>query len=101
MPAFQETTMPDNLPPHNRTESLPRADVSAERSPADLLMDEIRSTRLAWLLCEAGKLPIDHAADAKHLWNLFDKISAPPDIGEVEDEQQARRALRLMEDALT
>jgi hypothetical protein len=54
------------------------------------------------LLSKAGKVPINHAAEAKNLWNLFDKrIGAPPDIGEVKDEQQARRALRLMEDALT
>jgi hypothetical protein len=96
--------MSDDLSPDNRTESLPheQAEVRATRSPAELVIDEIRSTRLAWLLCEAGKLPIVYAADAKHLWCLFDKrIGSPPDIGEVKDEQQARMALRLMEDALT
>jgi hypothetical protein len=98
------TTRPTPPVPDNRTEALPHehAHGSANRNPAELVIDEIRSTLLAWLLCEAGKLPIDHAADAKHLWCLFDKrIGAPPDIGEVKDEQQARRALRLMEAELT
>jgi hypothetical protein len=96
--------MSDDLPADNRTESLPhqQADVSANRFHAKLVIDEIRSTRVAWTLCEAGKLPIDYAADVKNLWNLFDKrIGAPPDIGDVKDQQQARMALRLMEAALT
>src|SRR4051794_25120684 len=90
--------------PDNRTESFPheRMDANTNHLPAQLLLDEIWSTRLSWVLSEASKLPIDHAAEAKNLWILFDKrIGAPPDIGEVKDEQQARRALQLMEDALT
>src|SRR5262249_60800924 len=90
--------------PDNRTESLPHehAIVNAARSNGELVLEEIQSTRLAWLLSESSKVPIDYATEVKNLWNLFDKrIGKPPDIGEVEDEQQARRALWLMEDALT
>lgn len=96
---MSERTIPDN-----RKESLPHehADVSANRSPAELVLDLIRSTRNSWTLSKAGKVPIDYAADVKELWNLYDeRIGAPPDIGDVKDQQQARTALRLMEAALT
>jgi hypothetical protein len=96
--------MSDDLLPDNRKESLPyeHADPSAKMPPAEFVLEEIRSTRNAWTLCEAGKLPIEYVADVKNIWNHFDKrIGAPPDIGDVKDQQQARMALRLMEAALT